>query len=261
MKTLRIFGLNIFLVLLIFCTAFADEPAGTGSRLRKFIEEPEIEEINEPLYDETGLFLDTFEPGFFKRGWKQVVIAGNNKTSYITQDGSMIHFEMPRKIETYAYAMNTRESANDMYVEAEFVIEDAYHLSYGVACRVSDEGWYELRVQTTGDIREMGSFKLYKYDPMLKVQKGKTPYVLIHPNHEFYKTVDLKNGYGKHNVIGLSCVDDQLEVYINGKKQEPIKGLTWTDNQFTQGGFGFGSQVYGDNSAELNVLYAASELQ
>ncbi|MBQ6518681.1 MAG: hypothetical protein IJI14_08175 [Anaerolineaceae bacterium] len=260
MKKFYIVFLCLMAILTVFSSVFAEETTGTESRLRKFQNEPEIMESNEPLFDETGLFLDEIEPGFFRRGWHQVVIAGNNKSTYASQTGDVIRFDLPKK-ETYAYVMNTREPANDMYVEAEFIVDDAYRVEYGVACRVSDAGWYEVRVQTTGDIREMGSYKIYKYDPNLKIQKGRTPYVLVHPNHEFYKTIDLKNGYGKRNTIGLSCVDDVLEVYINGVKQEPIKGLVWSDNQFTQGGFGAGVEVFGDYSAELDMTYIAAELE
>ncbi|MBQ6518742.1 MAG: hypothetical protein IJI14_08480 [Anaerolineaceae bacterium] len=261
MKKLHVILFSILSIFLLSQSVYAEETTGKGSRLRKFQDDVVIEETNEPLFDETGLFLDEIEPGFFKRGWKQVVITGDTKANHVTQNGSLIHFDMPKKRETYAYIMNTREPANDMYVEAEFIIDDAYRLEYGVACRVSDDGWYEVRVQTTGDIREMGSYKIYKYDPQLKIQKGRNPYVLLHPNHEFYKTVDLKNGYGKRNTIGISCVDDVIEVYINGVKQEPIKGLTWTDNQFVQGGFGAGAMVYGDFSAAFDMSYIAAELE
>ena len=86
------------LALMVFSTTvFAEEADKSGSRLRKFSEEPEIEESTEPLFDEDGLFLDEIEPGFFKRGWKQVVVTGNEKSQYITQNGSLLHFDLPRR--------------------------------------------------------------------------------------------------------------------------------------------------------------------
>ena len=243
-------------------SALAQESSNGTSMLRRPQQKkPEPVEEHIDLFDETGVFLDEIEPGFFSRGWREVVVTGKPGETFVSQDGNLIHFDMPKKPETYAYAVNTADPISDMYVEAEFVIDDAYRLEYGVACRVSDAGWYEVRVQTTGDFSEMGSYKLYKYDPELKAKKGRNPYVLLHPNNDCYKTVDLKNGYGKRNVIGLSCVGDTIEVFINGVRQQPIKGLVWSDDQFSFGGFGFGAMTFNVNSAVLDVTYAACQTE
>lgn len=249
----------VFAFVILFSAAEADQISGSGSLLRKY--QP-AEEVKEPqcsrFFDLDGLFLDEIEDGFFDRGWKKSFVTGDTREENIIQDGSFVHFDLPKR-ETYAYVTNTCDPVGDAYVEAEFLVDDAWRATYGIMCRVSDAGWYELRVQTTGDISEMGSYRIYKYDPQLKEKKGKNPYVLIHPDNDFYKTVDLKNGIGKRNVIGMSCEGNVIRVFINGKEQVPLKGLVWSDDQFVRGGFGAGVQVFGDSSAEINLAYIAAE--
>ena len=195
----------------------------------------------------TGYFSDNFDGDL--SSWVPFVIAGNPDATYVTPVGSRLVFELPRLTETYAYVANTAVKFEDVYVEANFETKTNTSNGIAVLCRISDMGWYELRVYTSGP--EVGKFSLYRFDSDLRSQK-KNPYVNLLGGYSTLTSVDLLNGQ-RVNTIGLLCQGNSVIPFINGVQQNGSdrKPLEVIDSNWMSGNVGIGAMSFSGETVKV----------
>jgi len=195
----------------------------------------------------SGYFSDDFDGDL--SNWVPYVIAGNPDMTYVTPVGNRLVFELPRLTETYAYVANTAAEFEDVYVEANFESKTNTPNGISVLCRISDMGWYELRVYTSGP--EVGKFSLYRFDFELRSQK-KNPYVNLLGGYSTLSSVDLLNGQ-RVNTIGLLCQGNSVIPYINGVQQNGSdrKPLEVIDSNWMAGNVGIGAMSFSGEAVKV----------
>ncbi len=195
----------------------------------------------------SGYFSDDFDGDL--SNWIPFVVAGNPDLSYVTPVGSRLVFELPRLTETYAYVANSAVEFEDVYVETNFETKTNTPNGIALLCRISDIGWYELRVYTSGP--EVGKFSLYRFDAELRSQK-KNPYVNLLGGYSTLASVDLLNGQ-RVNTIGLLCQENSIVPYINGIQQNGSdrKPLEVSDNNWLPGNVGVGVMSFSGEMVKI----------
>ncbi len=198
-----------------------------------------------------GYFVDDFDGDL--SSWVPYVIAGNQDMTYVIPVGDRLVFELPRLTETYAYLANTSAEFEDVFVEANFETKTNSSNGIAVLCRISDLGWYELRVFTSGP--EVGKFSLYRFDYDLRAQK-KNPYVNLLGGYSTLASVDLLNGQ-RVNTIGLLCQGNSIIPYINGVQQNGSdrKPLEIIDNNWMPGHVGIGAMSFSGEVVKVEFDY------
>jgi hypothetical protein len=192
--------------------------------------------------------------------WKQWVPAGDSSKSYVKVVLGRLRFELP-STETYAYVQNTKFNYKDVLTVAKFETVEADG-GNGVAllCRISDNGWYEMRVSTMGS--DAGRVWIYRYDPRLKAL-GENPYVnlLLQPySLESVPISTIKNGFAT-NTIGFQCNGSTLTAYANGKAMIHPRlnvPLTVTDSTLTDGTVGLGVMSFSTGKAYIEFINAST---
>jgi hypothetical protein len=213
----------------------------------------------EPLPTVTNYFTDEFDGDL--SGWRQWVVAGNSDLNYARGIVGRLHFELP-STETYAYEHNINYTYDNVLVQTQFNPVDAAGKN-GIAliCRVSDQGWYELRVSTIGD--RAGWIQIFRYDPKLKANH-ENPYVdLLMPTYkqDSLPVAEIKPGFNK-NTIGLACNGNSLSVYANGKPmmhprlKEPI---VITDTTLTNGTVGVGVMSFSSGKVFIDFDWVSTK--
>ncbi len=197
----------------------------------------------------SGFFIDDFDND--TGNWLNFVVAGDPDGWYVNQESGRLLFELPRLTETYAYSKYTAAEYDDVYVEAKF--DTITNTSNGIAvlCRISDAGWYELRVFTSGS--DAGRFALYRFDTDLKA-KNKNPYVNLLGGYPNLASMDIQNG-NRTNTLGLRCMGNEISVFINGKQQNGSdkKPLEITDNYVYSGNAGVGVMSFSGETVKVEV--------
>lgn len=198
--------------------------------------------------------------GFFKEDfkgtaddWKQWVPAGDPSKNYVKLVLGRLRFELP-STETYVYVQNTSATYEDVLAVTTFeTVETDGKNGIAVLCRVSDQGWYELRVSTMGD--RAGWIQVYRYDPRLKAL-NQNPYInLLVPtyNLESIPIANIKNGFAT-NTIGLQCNGNTLSVYANGKAMIHPRlkvAIVVNDNTLKEGTVGVGVMSFSTGKAYI----------
>jgi len=168
------------------------------------------------------------------------VVAGDASKNFTTFYDDKVVIELP-KAETYSYVRLEGIEYDDAYVEVTTeTMTGSSSNAIAVMCRVSDLGWYELRVSTVGP--NTGSWMLYSYSFRLKEQ-GKNPYTRLIKTTEKVNSIDIVNGYDI-NTIGLACEGNEIRPYINGVEQIYQKTIV-TDDELSSGMVGFGGMSFG----------------
>ncbi len=182
--------------------------------------------------------------------WQYFIVTGDPNATYVTPVNGKLRFELPRKVEAYVYAYNTSAEYEDVYVEANVETIQTGRNGIAVTCRMSDQGWYELRVSTAG--YEVGRFAFYRYDSALKAQK-QNPYVNLLGGYPNLASVDLKNGTNI-NTLGLLCYGNQIIPFINGiqPKGADKQPLVITDNNYSSGYAGIGAMSYAEDAVKID---------
>lgn len=194
-------------------------------------------------------FTETFESDIFDSGWISKVLIGNPNGTFLSQNRKRLSFTLPPS-EAFVQLTNPDVSFSDVLVEATFENLRSAQATAAIMCRVTDDGWYELRIGLSGT--DAGSYKLMKYDAYLKSQY-KNPYVLIHPGMDQFMTPDILIGPNKKNTLGLECKGEEFRIFINGKEQFPVKIGNLKDDMFTEGSVGFSVQSYGNGLVDVDV--------
>jgi hypothetical protein len=171
------------------------------------------------------------------------VTVGNAKKHYGDLIGGVLRFELP-SMDTSAYVSPKAYQYSDVYVEARGQVMNGTNVSMVVACRISDEGWDEFRVNTKG--MYAGSYELYRYDRSLVGKK--VPYIQL-TGSDRVNTLDIKTGL-QANTIGLSCNGQELRIFINGKEQTGQGKIV--DKVLTSGTVGVGVIGYNQTASTFS---------
>ena len=127
-------------------------------------------------------------------------------------------------------------SYENVIVQAEVENYGQLDNATSLMCRASDAGWYELRISS------QGYYELLRYDKYL-ADEGKNAYTNFVEGR--IGSTLINSGLDK-NVFALSCVDNQLTVFINGEQvYKDKRPLAIEDNTYLEGTVGFGVLSYG----------------
>lgn len=101
---------------------------------------------------------------------------------------------------------------------------------FTLACHVNQDGWYEVRISSSG------IFEVDQYD-QLKKQQGANPYIKIASGG----VPNFKTGDGRENIIEWQCGYDYLRFIVNEKQVWEKTGFS---NLNSGGGVGVGLASY-----------------
>jgi hypothetical protein len=188
--------------------------------------------------------------------WYTWVAAGDASKNFTALKPGAVSFSLPNA-ETYTYLANKSYEYDNVYVEAVMTAKVYGDNGLAVICRVSEIGWYELRIHTTG--MYAGSFEVYRYDQNLKDEK-KNPYVSILAGNARLNSVDILSG-SKTNTIGLLCNGEYITPVINGVSQTLPKEVPITDNILDSGQVGVGAMSFSNGKVEIEVESVSVEAQ
>ena len=219
------------------------------------VEEPVEEPMEEAAVEEQSgseYYTDEFDGD--TSSWYTWVVAGDKSQNFTQTKPGTIVISLPSQ-ETYAYFANEDYSYDDVYVEAQMTATVYGDNGMALLCRISEDGWYELRYHTTGQYA--GSFQMYRYDQILR-DEGKNPYVNIMNGLERINSMDILNG-NKTNIIALRCVGENITPIINGVPQTMPKEVPITDDYLTSGQIGVGAMSFANGKVEVEIDYVSVE--
>jgi S1-C subfamily serine protease len=128
--------------------------------------------------------------------WTTFHTEGNESDYYIHADDGNLIFEIA-EFSTYTYAYYGAYTYKDIRVDAEAVNRGANTNYTGIVCRVSDRGWYEFNINSSG---------LYQ---IWKVAGG---YNLLRSGG----STSINQGRGEKNTYTAICAGDKLGLWVNG---------------------------------------------
>ncbi len=169
-------------------------------------------------------------------------MAGTERGNRIYTEDSNLKFEINTK-ETSAYVYNENTSYKDVIVTADVESVGADHNAMVLTCRMSERGWYEFRVTSDSMIY------LYRYDQILK-DKHQVPYVTLVPQH----VVRQINPGWRKTTIGLSCIGDEIHMFINGTELIYDNHVI-TDDRYKEGFVGVGAMSFTDTATSVKVNF------
>jgi hypothetical protein len=158
-------------------------------------------------------------------------ISNPNKV-FVQVANSRLEFESQLAEDVFLYSFYKENEYDEVNLIASITkIEPSVNQNgFTLACHVNRDGWYEVRVESSG------TFEIFQYDAFKK-QNGENPYVpLGNGGAAAYRI-----GTGRENIIEWQCRNDSLTLIINGKQ-------TWEKRNFTSiksgGGVGVGLASY-----------------
>jgi hypothetical protein len=198
-----------------------------------------------------GLYYEDFNVN--PSSWGQWNEAGDPSKNFTTVTDGQLQFNLPSPT-TYSYAVYNDYVYTDVFVTAQVETKNSGRNGGAVICRYSDDGWYEMRIVTSG--LNSGSYEVYRYDKSLDMA-GKNPYVRL-IRDERYMSPLIKNG-NKTNIIGLSCVGPRIDLFINGQFVQLPFDQVIIDETYSEGNVGVGAMSYGDGM--VNMLFDYVEVK
>lgn len=160
-----------------------------------------------------------------------VSISNKNKLFVQVKDGRL-EFESQLSEDVFLYSFYKDNEYDEVIMRASVtkIEPSANRNGFTLACHVNRDGWYEVRVESSG------TFEVFQYDAFKK-QNGENPYVpLGNGGAAAYRI-----GTGRENIIEWQCRNDSLTLIINEKQ-------TWVKEKFTGmnsgGGIGLGLASY-----------------
>lgn len=158
-------------------------------------------------------------------------ISNKNKVFVQVKDGRL-EFESQMSEDIFLYSFYKDNEYDEVIVRASVtkIEPSANQNGFTLACHVNRDGWYEVRVESSG------SFEVFQYDA-IKKQNGENPYIpLGNGGAAAYRT-----GISRENIIEWQCRSDSLTLLVNGKQ-------TWEKVKFSSmksgGGIGVGLASY-----------------
>ncbi len=240
MKTKMILPILLLVFLLSGCSLFPQLTSKVTELTNKLTgkESKELTQDLEPIstpakVSESIRFREEFDADISK-DWGVKVISGLEKQLIWSQADSRFRAEILRGNDTNFIFLHKDKKYKDVIVQAEVQnlgSVNSPNSTMSVICRASENGWYEFRITS------QGFYELLKFDQYLKNQ-GKNPYVNL--SREYLRTPLLKTGQEK-NLIALSCIGNQLKVYINNEQLfQHRRPLEIEDGTYQEGTIGFG---------------------
>jgi hypothetical protein len=178
--------------------------------------------------------------------WKYLYVTGNNqgKAKFGVTDEKFTVY-LPAREETHLKVYNVDKTYTDVGIQAE--VENLGNNTNGVSllCRVSEKGWYEFRISSSG------LYAIYRYDPVLKNQH-QNPYVFIEEGGS-----PLIHAGRKINTIAMNCKGSNFTFAINGEQLKTNISTTLKDefSKLPQGGFGLGVWSYAESGSAVEVNF------
>jgi hypothetical protein len=184
------------------------------------------------------LYATDFEvSGDWDDDWFSLVIPSRSEELYsLYMENGYLYIQVDAKSTTvyaiYEPLFMPRDEA-DVLVETSFDnVGDVRNNNISVLCRVTEEGWYEFSLTSSG------LWYIYKYE----VESGFTTL--------FNGGVPNYNKNITAHVISATCIGDELTFYLDG---EMLKNAQVNDRSFDSGGVGV--SVYAANVAGVEVEF------
>ena len=189
----------------------------------------------ESVLSEDVIILDEFE-GNINDDWGMQIVSGLEEQLIWSQSNGKFRLEIQPPNDTNFAFFHKDASYKDVIVQAEVENYGQLDNATSLMCRASDAGWYELRISS------QGYYELLRYDEYL-ADEGKNAYTNF-VDGRMGSTL-INSGLDK-NVFALSCVENQLTVFINGEQvYKDKRPLVIEDNTYLEGTVGFGVLSYG----------------
>ena len=234
----------LIIVLVSMALTSCDIIPGLG---KEKVPTPEIQELKpEPtesnLPEKGAYFRDEFDEDINK-DWGMKIISGLEEQLVWSQKSGKFRLQMLPPNDTNYVFMRKDTNYDDVIVQAEVENFGPTENAFSLICRASELGWYEFRISS------QGYYEVLRFDQYLK-NEGKNAYTNLVEKR--IGSALIKGGLEK-NVFSLSCIGDQITVFING--EQPYKDkrpLIIEDDTYANGNVGFGFLGYGK---ELDVTY------
>lgn len=178
--------------------------------------------------------------------WQYLYVTGNSQgKAKFTEEDDKFKVYLPTGEEAHLKLYNVEKTYSDVGVQAEAENIGNNNNGISVLCRVSDKGWYEFRISSSG------LYAIYRYDPVLKKQ-GINPYVFI----EEGGSPLIRTGK-KINTLAMYCTGSDFSFYINGQKLKTNISTTLREEfaKLPEGGFGFGTWAFPESGSPVEVYF------
>jgi hypothetical protein len=233
-------------LLLASCGPLADLGIGTGA-VEQDLQLQEIEpEPTEAILSETSYVRYEFDDDINK-DWGMRVISGLEDQLIWDQTNNRLRLQTLPPNDLNIAFFNKKLNYKDVIVQADVENIGQLDNAFSLMCRVSENGWYEFRISSSG-YYELLRFDQYKKD------EGKNAYTNFLEKR--VGSTKIMGALAK-NTFSLSCVDNVISAFVNGEqlywKKRP---LAIEDNMYGEGSVGFGILSYGDS---LDMIYTAVE--
>lgn len=232
MKKKTIMGIILVAALLASCNVTQNLNSAQSSS-------PQTSELKaqptESVLSENVIILDEFE-GNINDDWGMQIVSGLEDQLIWSQSNGKFRLEIQPPNDTNFAFFHKDASYKDVIVQAEVENYGQLDNATSLMCRASDAGWYELRISS------QGYYELLRYDKYL-ADEGKNAYTNFVEGR--LGSTLINSGLDK-NVFALSCVENQLTVFINGEQvYKDKRPLVIEDNTYLEGTVGFGVLSYG----------------
>ena len=232
MKKKTILGIILVAALLASCNVTQNLSSAQSSA-------PQTSELKaqptESVLSEDIIILDEFE-GNINDDWGMQIVSGLEDQLIWSQSNGKFRLEVQPPNDTNFAFFRKDTSYENVIVQAEVENYGQLDNATSLICRASDAGWYELRISS------QGYYELLRYDKYL-ADEGKNAYTNFVEGR--IGSTLINSGLDK-NVFALSCVDNQLTVFINGEQvYKDKRPLAIEDNTYLEGTVGFGVLSYG----------------
>jgi len=158
-------------------------------------------------------------------------ISNKRKVNVQIKDGRM-EFETQLSEDIFIYSFYKENEYEEVITRASVskIEPSANQNGFSLACHVNSDGWYEVRIDSSG------IFEIYQYNQINK-QSGKNPYLILGNGG----VSNFKTSAGRENIIEWQCGYDYLRFLVNEKQVWQKTGMT---NLNSGGGVGIGMASY-----------------
>jgi len=155
-----------------------------------------------------------------------------------SQESNNFHLQVLPPNDTNFVFLRKNTDLSDAVIQAEVENLGQIDNDFSLICRASKAGWYEFRISSKG------YYEVLRFDQYLK-DEGKDAYKNF-VDRRVGST--LIKGSSNKNVFALSCIGNQITVFINGEQvYKDKKPLIIEDSTYTNGTIGFGFLGFGNN--------------
>ena len=198
----------------------------------------EVEPLTGEELPESSSYREDFDKDI-SGDWGLKVVSGLEKQVSWTMENSRFRVKIPAVAnDTNFIFLNTDKNYEDIVVQAEVEYLQSSDSFVSVICRASDEGWYEFR------INGQAYYQVMKFDTYRQSQ-GENAYT----NLEVQLRNPLINTGKATNQFAISCVGDQITVFLNGEQVfKDGRPMVLEDSDYQEGAIGFGISSDGSSA-------------